>query len=155
MNAAFTYVHNNDGIDSEESYPYQGRDLPCRYITSANVTSTKGYAIIERGNEEHLKAAIATIGPIAIGIDASQIEFTLYHKGIYYNPRCSSGLIDPENELDHAVLAVGYGSENGEDYWLIKNSWGTDWGDDGYIKMARNRDNNCGVAAYASYPLNY
>lgn len=107
------------------------------------------------GNEDYLKAAIATVGPIAVAIDASQNDFHLYSEGIYYNADCSSGATDPENELDHAVLAIGYGTEDGQDYWLIKNSWGTSWGEEGYIKMARNRDNNCGVAAEASFPLSY
>lgn len=69
--------------------------------------------------------------------------------GVYYEPEC-----DSEN-LDHGVLVVGYGtdSESGEDYWLVKNSWSDTWGDKGYIKMARNRNNHCGIASSASYPL--
>ncbi|KAJ8918904.1 hypothetical protein NQ315_016806 [Exocentrus adspersus] len=155
MNPAFTYVHNQDSIDSETAYPYEAENGRCRYEASGNVTTTRGYATIENGNEEYLKAAVATIGPIAVAIDASQDDFSFYSEGVYYNPDCIPGRNDPENELDHGVLVVGYGTEDGQDYWLIKNSWGTKWGDNGYIKMARNRDNNCGVAASASFPLNY
>ena len=64
---------------------------------------------------------------------------------MYYEPACSS------RNLDHAVLAVGYGTDP-SDYWPVKNSWDDSWGDNGYIKMARNRHNNCGIATDAVYP---
>ena len=70
-----------------------------------------------------------------------------YESGIWSNPECQG-----EGSKMHAVLVVGYGSDNGNDYWLIKNSWGTKWGENGYLRLARNR-NMCGVAKYASYPV--
>ena len=98
-------------------------------------------------SEQDLQVAVATVGPISVAIDASHHSFHTYGRGIYYEPACSS------TSLDHAVLVVGYGTLNGQDYWLVKNSWGTSWGMKGYIMMARNRNNHCGIASRASYPL--
>ncbi len=86
------------------------------------------------------------IGPITATINGSRWNFQLYQSGVYYEPDCS------DLGLDRSVLVVGYGSEKGQDYWLVKNSWGTHWGEEGYIKMARNRDNNCGIATQPRYP---
>ena len=102
---------------------------------------------ITKYSEQDLQVAVAGVGPISIAIDASHQSFQMYRSGVYYEPTCSS------TQLDHAVLVVGYGTLNGEDYWLVKNSWSVNWGMDGYIMMARNRNNQCGVATAASYPL--
>ncbi len=72
-----------------------------------------------------------------------------YKSGIY-TPAGSTTF----NDLDHAVLLVGYGTENGLDYWLVKNSWGTTWGINGYVKIARNKNNAAGIASAAVYPTN-
>merc|ERR1712226_1203039 len=99
------------------------------------------------GNEAKLQEAVANVGPISVAIDASHYSFQLYSGGVYYEPRCSS------SRLDHAVLTIGYGTMSGEDYWLVKNSWGTGWGDNGYINMSRNRNNNCGIASDAGHAV--
>ncbi|XP_017777378.1 PREDICTED: cathepsin L [Nicrophorus vespilloides] len=148
MDYAFQYVKDNKGIDTENSYPYDAEDESCRYNPKNSGATDRGYVDIESGSEEKLLAALATVGPISVAIDASHESFQLYSEGVYFEPSCSS-----EN-LDHGVLLVGYGTDDkGQDYWLVKNSWGNTWGDKGYVKMARNKDNHCGIATASSYPL--
>lgn len=147
MDFAFQYVKENHGIDTEDSYPYEADDDLCRYNKNKMGGSDVGFVDIPEGDEETLRQAVATMGPISVAIDASHQSFQFYSTGIYQDPGCT-----PKG-LDHGVLIVGYGTENEEDYWLIKNSWGTAWGDEGYMKMARNKGNMCGVASAASYPL--
>lgn len=148
MDNAFLYIKMNRGIDTEDSYPYEAVDSSCRYEASELGADDKGYVDISKGSEKQLREAVATVGPVSVAIDASSSSFQLYASGVYYEPNCST-----EN-LDHGVLAVGYGSDRrGGDYWLVKNSWGDSWGDEGYIKMSRNKKNNCGIATSASYPL--
>ena len=146
--SGFEYIKRNNGIDTEASYPYANTTLKqnCRF-KPANVGATDtGYVAIKPNDENALQEATATIGPISVGIDASHSSFQMYSGGVYYEPLCSS------INLDHAVLVVGYGTYNGSAYWLVKNSWGTDWGMQGYIMMSRNHNNNCGIATGASYP---
>jgi len=145
MDLAFDYVKQNGGIDTESSYPYEGRDRTCRFNKDNVGATVSGFVDVESEDEDALKAALATVGPVSVAIDASNYSFQFYEDGIYNEPRCSSF------SLDHGVLAVGYGTDAAGDYWLIKNSWGKYWGSDGYIKIARG-SNLCGVATEASYP---
>ena len=146
MDGAFEYVIKNKGIDTEKSYPYDPQDDPCKFNKSSIGATFSGYKDVI-GGEQALKKAVATIGPISVAIDASESSFQFYKNGVYYDPNCSPDM------LDHGVLVVGYGTVNGTDYWIVKNSWGESWGDKGYIYMARNRNNSCGIASKPSYPL--
>ncbi|XP_071956336.1 procathepsin L-like [Antedon mediterranea] len=148
MDNAFKYIKANGGIESEESYSYTAEDGKCKFDASLVVATDTGYTDVESGSEQKLKSAVATVGPISVAMDASHQSFQLYHQGVYSEPGCSS------TRLDHGVLAVGYGEdgESGKSYWLIKNSWGTTWGMEGYFKITR-KGNMCGIATQASYPM--
>uniref|UniRef100_A0A8C1GGT5 Cathepsin S n=1 Tax=Cyprinus carpio TaxID=7962 RepID=A0A8C1GGT5_CYPCA len=146
MSAAFQYVIDNGGIDSESSYPYEGVQGQCRYNPSQRAANCTKYYYVRQGDEEALKQAVANIGPISVAIDATHPQFILYRSGVYNDPSCTTN-------INHAVLAVGYGAIAGQDFWLVKNSWGTGFGDGGYIRMARNQNNMCGIASYALYPV--
>lgn len=150
MENAFKYIRDNHGIDTEESYPYEGHDDKCRFKNRTIGANDKGYVEIPSGNERKLVQAIYTKGPISVAIDASQESFHLYKSGVYDEPNCGN---ESEN-LDHGVLVVGYGTDlvHG-DYYIVKNSWSETWGEAGYIKMARNKDNQCGIATNAVYPV--
>ncbi len=147
MDDAFKYIMKVGGLETEKNYPYVAEDEKCSFNKDKVVVSITGYKDVT-GGENDLKKTIAEVGPVSVGIDASHSSFQFYSSGVYYEPECSTTM------LDHAVLAVGYGTTaNGTDYWIVKNSWGDNWGMKGYIYMARNRDNNCGIATQPSYPL--
>jgi len=151
MDSAFRYIQSlaPQGLDTEDSYRYTARDGACKASsgTQASPAATvSGFTDIPQGSESGLQSALAENGPISVAIDASHMSFQFYTSGVYYEGACSS------RQLDHGVTAVGYGTESGKDYWIVKNSWGTVWGDEGYIKMSRNRNNNCGIASSASFP---
>lgn len=150
MDQAFEYVITNKGIDTEKSYPYKPRDGECEFEAKDIGATEVSCMDIESGSESDLQKAVATVGPISIAMDAGHDSFQLYRDGVYKERKCSS------EKLDHGVLVVGYGIHHGlfskEDYWTVKNSWGTSWGMGGYFYLARNDNNMCGVATQASFP---
>lgn len=151
MDNAFLYlIDEHVGLESEEDYPYlMKKEKTCHLNKDKVVAEVTGCKDVKRGDEEALKVAIANIGPISVGMDASHPSIVNYRGGIYHDKNCSNV------HLDHGVLAVGYGTDEvtGWDYWLIKNSWSRDWGVDGYLKVLRNHNNTCGIASLPSFPV--
>ncbi len=168
---AFRYLERYGSI-SEKDYPYtsgNGRSGSCKYYNKKIAATVRSYVQVcgescfckfqksafktwiafktAKGNEAALQQAVGTVGPVCVGIDASHYSFQMYSGGVYYEHHCSS------YNLDHAVLVAGYGNYYGQAYWLVKNSWGTRWGVNGYIMMSRDKGNNCGIATDAGYPL--
>lgn len=125
---AFNYTQHA-GIPSEASYPYRGSDGTCKDFTP--VVQNGGYVELPTNEYTALITALATVGPISIGVAAGTSAFQGYGGGIVTNVK-SCGY-----DMDHAVQLVGYGTENGVDYWTVRNSWGTSWGEKGYIRLKR------------------
>ncbi|KAL5768511.1 hypothetical protein ACOSP7_015057 [Xanthoceras sorbifolium] len=144
---AFEYIKYNGGLDTEEAYPYTGKDGKCKFSTENIGVQVLESVNITLGAEDELKHAVAVVRPVSVAFQVVK-EFRLYKTGVYTSTTCGSTPMD----VNHAVVAVGYGVENGVPYWLIKNSWGADWGDNGYFKMEMGK-NMCGVATCASYPV--
>jgi len=140
MDSAFEYIISNGGIGRESAYPYQGRDGSCS--KSASVAQVGGYVDVRHRDESDLLKAV-NVNPVSVAIEADQLGFQLYTGGVF-NGNCGA-------RLDHGVLLVGYGTDNGSDYWKVKNSWGASWGENGYIRMVQGK-NQCGIASQASYP---
>ena len=147
MDKAFKYVMEK-GISSEKAYKYKAEKGKCQAKKVPIQATITGFTDIPRNNELQLKAAVAQ-RPVSIAIQANQKVFQLYKKGVL-DHGCG-------HQLDHGVLLVGYGEERGKKYWLVKNSWGKHWGEQGFVKILREDENEtgpgmCGVASYGSYP---
>jgi len=145
---AFCWTYHNKGLCTEADYPYvsgKGQDgQACNPMKCTPSVTVSGYKAIPKGDEKALMQALL-LGPVAIGLDAATDPFNLYTKGIIDSPKCGK-------DIDHALLLVGFGTENGKNYWKVKNSWNTDWGEKGYLRLARGKD-MCAVADGASYPI--
>ena len=149
MDNAFKYIIDNGGLCTEKEYPYIGNDSICLQNQCNNVVKIKSYTDVKPNDESILKRAVA-IGPVSVAIQANVSSFRFYKSGVYQDPECG-------DQLDHGVLVVGYGTDQDLDYWIVKNSWSPEWGDNGYIKILRNDANSdsgmCGIASQPSFPI--
>ena len=146
MDGAFKYAVDH-GMCTESSYPYTAKDGSCHSCSA--VVSVSGCADVKANNQVALKEAVAN-APVSIAIEADTKYFQSYTSGVLTSSSCGTN-------LDHGVLIVGYGTENGIKYWLVKNSWGVTWGEQGYVKIARSDSTNdpgiCGIGMQPSYPV--
>lgn len=153
MDNAFNWIEKNGGLCTEEAYPYTSGttksagtcETSCTNVEKSQIQS---FADVPPKSDDEMMATL-NVQPVSIAIQADQKDFQLYKSGVYTGA-CGT-------KLDHGVLVVGYGSMDGEDYYLVKNSWGTTWGDGGYIYLGRGKQFNngsgqCGMLLQASYP---
>jgi len=149
MDLAFQFIMNN-GLCTNSSYSYQAMREECQKGDCESVIRISNYSDVTQNDEKALARAVSR-QPVSVAIQANKRSFQLYQSGIYSDGECGT-------QLDHGVLVVGYGTDNefNMDYWIIKNSWGSEWGDNGYIRIQRNIDDErglCGIAMQPSYPI--
>ncbi|CAN4115130.1 unnamed protein product [Withania somnifera] len=148
MDYAFEFIIKNGGIDTEKDYPYEERDGKCDINRkNAKVVTIDSYEDVPAYNEKALQKAVAS-QPVSVAVEGGGRDFQLYKSGIFTG-KCGAA-------VDHGVVAVGYGTENGKDYWIVRNSWGASWGEKGYIRMERNVASPkglCGITIEPSYPV--
>ncbi|KAL0713838.1 hypothetical protein Bca4012_020816 [Brassica carinata] len=149
MDIAFEFIKKNGGITTEDNYPYEGIDGKCDASKdNGEIVTIDGHEDVPENDEEALLKAVAN-QPVSVAIDAGSSNFQFYSKGVFTG-YCGT-------ELNHGVAAVGYGSDSkGRKYWIVRNSWGPEWGEGGYIKLERGIDDpegKCGIAMEASYPV--
>lgn len=141
VDKALDYVKQN-GLESEQDYPYTAKDGTCKYDASKVVTKIASYVSVH--GDKDIENLVGNKGPTSVYVDAT--DFQTYKSGILDgNVRCSS------SSYNHAVLIAGFDSENGKDFWLVKNSWGETWGESGYIRVARHK-NLCNIEGYGFQP---
>ena len=149
MDYAFEYIIKNKGITTEAAYPYTATGPNTCVAAGKPVAATlSGYKDVPVNSETALETAIAQ-QPVSVAVEADQSVFQFYSGGVM-DSACGT-------QLDHGVLAVGYGTLGGKEYYLVKNSWGASWGANGYILLGRgakfNPSGQCGIQMAASYPV--
>ncbi|KAI3684454.1 hypothetical protein L6452_33678 [Arctium lappa] len=151
MDLAFDFIKKNGGLTTEDNYPYTAAAGNCKIVKEGVPTPTvsiDGHEDVPVNDEDALMKAVAN-QPISVAIDAGGSDFQFYSKGVFTG-KCGT-------ELNHGVAVVGYDtSDDGTKYWIVKNSWGADWGENGYIRMQRGvpeKTGLCGIAMEASYPI--
>ena len=145
---AFNYVKHKP-LETEDEYPYQAKDSKCTQDVHPGDVQLSDFKDVQRFNPEQLAQALQ-LGPVSVGVNAATFGFKFYKSGVI--KRACNG-----DSIDHAVLAVGYGTEKGTPYWLVKNSWGADWGEKGYFKVLRDMKATdggmCGILYTPAYPI--
>ena len=144
MDNAFQYIIGNGGLTTEDAYTYNEAQGMCQ--SAQPVVTISSYQDVPSNDEEALAAAVAN-QPVSVAIDAQNFQF--YSGGVMPGDSCGTN-------LNHAVTAIGYGmAEDGSHYWLLKNQWGQNWGEGGYLRLQRGTGGTgaCGVAMHASYPM--
>ncbi|KAK5867420.1 hypothetical protein PBY51_011913 [Eleginops maclovinus] len=144
---AFEYIMYNKGLMTEEDYPYKAIEHTCVYKPGLAAAFVKDVVNITEYDEMGMVDAVATLNPVSFAFEVTS-DFMHYSTGVYTSTECHQ----TPDKVNHAVLAVGYGQQDGTPYWIVKNSWGSLWGIDGYFLIERGK-NMCGLAACSSFPV--
>lgn len=146
----FDYIQENGGISFDSDYPFEENhdNSSCRSSSYSKFgIDIKGYSFVVSDDEAQMRRTISKVGPIIGLIAISNEEFLRYSSGIFIQKNCTA------SETNHALLLIGYGEENGTKYWIAQNSYGANWGDSGYIKVATRRASHCGIETEVFFPI--